>query len=161
MGPEDIIKKLNLVPLDDEGGYYKRTWTSDIELGGIPLGTAIYFLLINTNEGFSALHTLSTPEIYHFYLGDPFELSLFQKNGKVEKVLMGQDILNGEHLQFTVPGDVIQGSKIIGKGEYALMGTTMAPGFILEDFTLNSRKEMVSKYPEHENLIVSLTRCRE
>lgn len=156
--PEDIINKLNLVPLDEEGGYYRRTWVSDIDLEGKPLGTAILFLLVNTFEGFSALHTLSTPEIYHFYLGDPMELSLFHKNGEVEEVIMGQDILKGEHLQFTVPGGVIQGSKIKEGGEYALIGTTMSPGYTVDDFYLNTRKEMMIKYPGYEDLILPLTR---
>ncbi|MEA1911818.1 MAG: cupin domain-containing protein [Spirochaetota bacterium] len=156
--PEKIINKLKLIPLADEGGYFKRTWTSDIKLEGKPLGTVIYFLLINSNEGFSALHTLSTPETYHFYLGNPIELSLFYQDGRVEQVIMGQDILNGEQLQFTVPGGVIQGSKIIGGGKFALIGTSMAPGFIPDDFYLNLREEMITKYPEFKNLIVSLTR---
>ena len=160
MRPEDIINKLNLIPLDDEGGYYRRTWVSDIDLEGKPLGTAILFLLVNTFEGFSALHTLSTPEIYHFYLGDPMELSLFHDNGKVEQVVMGHNILNGELPQVTVPGGVVQGSKIITRGKFALIGTTMSPGYTVDDFNLNTRKEMIKKYPDYENLIVSLTRGR-
>ncbi len=156
--PEEIIKKLNLIPLSDEGGYYRRTWVSDINLEGKPLGTAIYFLLVNSFEGFSALHTLSTPEIYHFYLGDPLQLSLFHKNGEVEQIIMGQDILNGEHPQFTVPGGVVQGSRIVTGGKFALIGTTMSPGFTLDDFYLNPREEMIKKYPGNNNLINSLTR---
>ncbi len=168
MCPEDIIKKLNLIPLDDEGGYYRQTWVSDLAFFRSdnpdfskekkPLGTAIYFLLVNSYEGFSALHTLPYAEIYHFYLGDPLELSLFHKNGKVEQIIMGQDILNGEFPQYVVPGGVVQGSRIVPGGKFALIGTTMSPGFTLEDFILNSRKEMVNKYPENENLIISLTR---
>ena len=158
LNPEEVIKKLNLIPLADEGGYYKRTWTSDINLGGVPQGTAIYFLLVNSLEGFSALHTLSRPEIYHFYLGDPMELSLFYKNGKVEKIIMGQDIFNGEVPQYTVPEGVIQGSQLISGGRFALLGTTMSPGFTIDDFYLNSRKEMLNTYPEHKKLIFSLTR---
>ncbi|MDA3939351.1 MAG: cupin domain-containing protein [Spirochaetia bacterium] len=158
IGPEDIIKKLKLIPLAQEGGFYKQTWVSDSSSQGRPLGTAIYFLLINTFDGFSALHTLSNTEIYHFYLGNPIELSLFHKNGKVDQIIMGQDILNGEHPQFTVPGGVTQGSRIIDGGNYALIGTTMTPGFTIDDFTLNKRGEMIKKYPDSKNLILSLTR---
>ena len=158
MQPEDIIQKLNLIPLADEGGFYRQTWVSDINLEGKPIGTAIYFFLINSYDGFSALHTLPFPEIYHFYLGNPLELSLFHKNGKVEQITMGQNILNEEHPQFTVPGGVTQGSRIIDEGKFALIGTTMSPGFTTEDFYLNSRKEMMKKYPEHKKLILSLTR---
>lgn len=155
---EEIIKKLNLIPLPDEGGYYRRTWVSDIDLDKRPLGTAIYFLLVNSLDGFSALHTLPFPEIYHFYLGDPLELSLFHKNGKVEQIIMGTDILNGEQPQFCVPGGVIQGSKIISSGKFALIGTTMSPGFDFHDFHLNLREDMLEKYPENKRLIFSLTR---
>jgi len=158
MRPEDIIKKLNLIPLAEEGGFFRQTWVSDIDYKKRPIGTAIYFLLVNSYDGFSVLHTLPYPEIYHFYLGDPIELCLFYKKGKVEQIIMGQDILNGEHPQFTVPGEVIQGSKIISGGEFALIGTTMSPGFVFDDFTLNSRESMVEKYPEYEKLIISLTR---
>lgn len=168
MEPEDIIKKLNLVPLPCEGGYYRQTWISDIELeqslisshGGenIPLGSAIYFLLVNSAEGFSAFHTLSRPEIYHFYFGDPIELNLFHENGRVEQIIMGQRILKGELPQFVVPPGVIQGSRIRDGGRFALMGTTMSPGFTSDDFHLNSRKEMLKKYPRHKKLVTALTR---
>lgn len=158
MGPEEIIKKLNLIPLAHEGGYFRQTWVSDIDLDGKPLGTSILFLLLNTFEGFSALHTLSAPETYHFYFGDSLELSLFHKNGKVEQVIMGHNILNAELPQFTVPGDVIQGSKIVTGGKFALIGTTMSPGFTQDDFYLNTRKEMIKKYPGKNKLINSLTR---
>ena len=158
MQPEEIIKKLNLIPLEGEGGYYRQTWVSDVQLDGKLFGTAIYFLLVNSFEGFSALHTLPTPEIYHFYLGDPLELSLFHKNGEVQQIIMGHDILNGEVPQHIVPGGVIQGSRIVTGGEFALIGTTMFPGFTLNDFNLNSRVGMIKKYPENKDLIISLTR---
>ena len=162
MRPEDIIKKLDLIPLAHahahEGGYYRRTWVSDINLEGRTLGTAIYFLLVNSFEGFSALHTLSTPEIYHFYLGDPINLSLFHKNGEVEQIIMGHDILNDQLPQFTVLGGVIQGSRIVKGGKFALVGTTMSPGFTPDDFYLNTRKKMKEKYPGNNELINSLTR---
>lgn len=168
MEPEDIIKKLNLVPLPSEGGYYRQTWISDIELeqswipsnGGenIPLGSAIYFLLVNSSDGFSAFHTLSRPEIYHFYFGDPVELNLFHENGRMEQIIMGHHILKGELPQFVVSPGVIQGSRILNDGRFALMGTTMSPGFTFDDFYLNSRKEMLKKYPGHKKLIEALTR---
>ena len=158
MQREEIIKKLKLTPLAEEGGYYRQTWVSDIEFNKKPLGTAIYFLLDNSFEGFSALHTLASPEIYHFYLGDPLQLNLFYKNGEVGQIIMGHDILNGELPQYVVPSGVIQGSKIITGGSFALIGTTMSPGFTLDDFYLNSREEMFKQYPDYKNLIISLSR---
>jgi uncharacterized protein len=156
--PEEIIEKLNLIPLADEGGYYKQTWVSDVNLESRPLGTAIYFLLVNSYEGFSALHTLMFPEIYHFYLGDPVELSLFHKDGSVQQIILGKDITNGQLPQFVVPPNVVQGSRLVEGGEFALLGTTMTPGYKQNDFYLNSRKEMINQYPDYKNLIISLSR---
>lgn len=168
MEQDEIIEKLNLVPLPEEGGYYRQSWVSDFQLDGPnilseygeskPAGTAIYFLLINSYNGFSALHKLPTPETYHFYLGDPVELSLFYKNGKVRQLLLGSDIMSGENLQFTVPASVIQGSRIAGTGSWALLGTTMAPGFTERDFELSLRSKLLENYPDNRGLILSLTR---
>jgi len=158
LNPEEIIKKLNLIPLADEGGYYKQTWISDVNLDSRPLGTAIYYLLINSYKGFSALHTLLFPEIYHFYLGDPMEISLFHENGEVQQIIMGQDITKGQIHQFVFPPNVIQGSRIVKGGEFALLGTTMCPGYTQNDFYLNPREEMIKQYPDYKNLIISLSR---
>jgi uncharacterized protein len=75
---------LNLEPHPVEGGWYRRTYTSEVStalLRGVrPIGTAIYYLL---EEGtFSEMHVLASDEIFHFYLGDPVEmLQLFPRTG--------------------------------------------------------------------------------
>jgi len=171
MEPEDIIKKLKLIPLANEGGYYRQTWVSDFVLDGSNIqshygekknaGTAIYFLLVDSYDGFSALHTLPTTEIYHFYLGDPVQLSLFYENGSVKNIIMGQDILSNEFPQYTVSPLVIQGSALVSGGKWALLGTTIAPGYSENDFNLVSRTEMLKKYPANKDLIISLTRGKQ
>jgi len=171
MRPEDIIKKLDLIPLPNEGGYYRQTWVSDFILDGSNVisrygekklaGTAIYFLLVDSYDGFSALHTLPTTEIYHFYLGDPVQLSLFYENGSVKNIIMGQDILSNELPQFTVPPSVVQGSALVSGGKWALLGTTIAPGYSDNDFNLAFRTVMLKKYPKHQELIISLTREKQ
>ena len=74
-----------------------------------PAGTAIYFLLTNQTDSFSALHRLPTDEIYHFYLGDPVALTLLLPDGGNREVILGQDILAGEHVQFVAPAGVLAG----------------------------------------------------
>lgn len=38
------------------------------------------------------------------------------------------------------------------------MGVTMAPGFDPVDYVIGQRKELVSQYPDREDLITALTR---
>src|SRR6185436_19618827 len=54
-----LIELLRLEPLPVEGGHFRQTWRPDA-------GTAIYYLLTDDPDSFSALHRLPTDEIYHF-----------------------------------------------------------------------------------------------
>jgi predicted cupin superfamily sugar epimerase len=161
---------LGLEPLSIEGGYFIRSYESDHRIPqhalppGYPstgqaerlLSTAIYYLL--TPETFSALHRLPGDEIYHFYLGHPVELLELRPDRTTARFTLGQDIVAGMKLQHVVPGGVWQGSRLLPGGEYALLGTTMAPGFDDADYESGSRDQLVSLYPAEAGRIRALTR---
>jgi len=153
---EDIIKKLGLLPLPGEGGYYRETYRSgatvDAKSVGIDaegrrsVGTAIFYL-VGPDE-FSALHRLKTDELFHFYAGDPVEMLQISEDGTVKKVLLGPDVLSGHEPQVLVQAGVWQGTRLQGRGSWALLGTTMAPGFEFSDFELGARKALTARYPK-------------
>ena len=155
---EDIIRELELERLPGEGGFFRRTWTSRLGADGRARGSAIYYLLTSAREGFSAFHRLDIDEIYHFYRGDPVELHLFHGDGSHARILFGSSLETGEAPQAVVPGGVIQGSRLIPGGRYALLGTTMAPGFIPEGFALVPRAELIELFPGRADIIETLTR---
>jgi len=162
---EDIIKKFNLMPHPKEGGYFIETYRSDEKIvnqylnrryeGDRCLGTAIYFLL--TKDTFSEMHRLKSDEIFHFYLGDPVEMLHLYPNGTSKKIIFGSDILNNMQPQVVVPKNVWQGARLLKEGVFALMGTTLAPGFEYQDYETGNREKLIKEYPEHKNLIISLT----
>lgn len=166
---EDLIRLLDLKPLPDEGGLYVQSYLSaeSIPAEGLParyagqprpFSTAIYYLLTDAADSFSALHRLLTDEIFHFYLGEPLEGLLLYPDGASRAVTLGQNILAGEKLQFVVPAGVWQGWRVRAGGKYALIGTTMAPGYTQADFELGKRDTLVKKYPDKAGLIQQLTR---
>jgi predicted cupin superfamily sugar epimerase len=157
----EIITLLDLKPLPIEGGYYAETYRSEqmvpADAGVVRyLSTAIYYLL--TPETFSALHRLPGPEIYHFYLGDPVDLAVFHPNGRVETVALGTHLDKGMRPQHVVAGGTWQGSRLREGGEYALLGTTMSPGYHPDDFELADRHTLESIFPGAAGLISRLTR---
>ena len=164
----ELIEYLKLEPLTIEGGHFRQTYVAQesIAAQGLPkrygaarcFGTAIYYLLTSDPDSFSALHRLKTDEIYHFYLGAPVEMLLLHPGGGGKRVVLGPNVLNGDHVQFVIPRDVWQGSRLIKGGNFALMGTTMAPGFDLADWSEGKRTELVRAYPEHGDFIRALTR---
>ena len=162
----DKIKSLlNLKPHPEEGGFFKETYRSPHTLskGMLPdeyekkrsLATAIYYLL--TPDTFSALHRLPADELFHFYLGDPVEMLQLLPDGSGKTITLGPDITNGMQLQGLVRKGVWQGSRLCAGGRFALLGTTMSPGFESDDYEPGERKKLIADYPQFEDLIRALT----
>jgi predicted cupin superfamily sugar epimerase len=163
---EDIIKLLDLKPLAEEGGFFKETYRSPEMIPGTALPvyyngsrslcTAIYYLL--TPQCFSAIHKVASDEIFHFYLGDPVRMLLLYPDGKAGELEMGQDIGSNQQLQATVHKGVWQGAALQPGGKYALLGTTVSPGFEYSDFVLGERESLIKEFPEYKADIIRLTR---
>lgn len=146
-----LIEALGLEPLPVEGGHFRETWRSQA-------GSAIYYLLTDAPDSFSALHRLPSDEVYHFYLGDPVEMLMLHEDGRVESATLGQEILEGQRVQHVVPRGVWQGSRLRNGGRFALLGTTMAPGFDPKGYEAGLRDALVRNYPQAAEAIRSLTR---
>lgn len=130
---EQIIEALKLEPLGGEGGFFKQTWILPSQ-SGAPIGTAIIYLV--TPDSFSSLHRLDADEVFHFYLGDACEQITINADGELTTTTLGPNVLEGEQIQSVVPKGSWQGTKLIPGGQWALLGTTMAPGFHLQGFEL-------------------------
>lgn len=165
-----LIAHLGLRPLVGEGGLYAETYRSAQTLpaavlppgfvGAHPIGSAIYYLLTADADSFSALHRLPGAEVWHFYLGDPLEMTLLLGAGESRQVILGQDVLGGQQVQFAVPGGAWQGTRLLPGGRFALVGTSMAPGYIPADYTPGQRADLLAAYPRERVRILALTRVK-
>lgn len=153
--PEEIAEQLKLTPLPQEGGMFRRTWESRETWSGKCTGSAIYFLLTSTS--FSHLHRLPSDEVYHFYLGDPVELTLLGPGGEVNQITLGNDLLAGQVPQAVAPAGWWQGSRVLPGGQYALLGTTMSPGYVDEDYEHGNAAALKEQYPRASEIIDLLT----
>jgi len=161
---EKIIQDLGLQP-HPEGGYFKETYRSSGEIDEHSLGdayegnrnfsTGIYFLL--TSDTFSAFHKINQDEIWHFYDGSPVRIHMISESGRYSSVVVGRNFTKGEVPQFVVPGGHWFAAKVENDMHYSLVGCTVSPGFDFRDFVLPDRQELISKFPEHSDLITSLT----
>lgn len=163
MDLSEIIKKLNLIPLPEEGGLFNETfrsrYTVKVEYDGKVVerkaGTCIYYLV--TPDDFSAMHKVQGEEIFHFYLGDPVEMVQLTENGS-KKIIIGNNLSEGELPQVVVPAGVWQGTRLCEGGKFALLGCTVSPGFEYEDFTIAGREELTKLYPQCAKEIEQYTR---
>ncbi|MBE9467811.1 MAG: cupin domain-containing protein [Bacteroidetes bacterium] len=161
---EQIITNLNLKP-HPEGGYFKETYRSEGEINENSLdsnyigkrnySTCIYFLL--TSNMFSSFHKIKQDEIWHFYEGSPIRLYTISERGKLSEFIIGRDIANGQSPQLIVPAKHWFAARVINENDYSLVGCTVSPGFDFNDFELAKRKKLISKFPQHKQIIKELT----
>jgi uncharacterized protein len=160
---ENLKRLLGLKPHPSEGGFYAETYrsaetlpagTGSDRLGPHALATAIYFLI--TPEEHSALHRLPTDEIFHFYLGDPVEMLQLRPDGSAQVLVLGTDLATGMRPQVVVPRGTWQGTLLRPGGHYALLGTTMAPGFDPADYEHANPAALMDVYPEQRERILAL-----
>ncbi|MGM0366078.1 MAG: cupin domain-containing protein [Actinomycetota bacterium] len=167
MDTGDIIKRFNMKPLPDEGGYFAETYRcpqlikkKDLSPGyggARNLSTAILYLV--TEKHFSHLHRVKSDEVFHFYTGDPVCMLNLYGEGNAEKVMLGTGIMEGQRVQHLVPGGTWQGAYLREGGRFALLGTTVSPGFDFSDYQSGRkfRDKLIKEYPGYEESIERLT----
>jgi hypothetical protein len=166
MTADEVKELLKLSPLELEGGFFRETYRSRWQVppeqlpegvqGVRSIGTAIYYMI--TPETFSTLHRLPGTEVFHFYMGDPAVMLQLYANGEVQTVTLGHDLAAGHQPQVVVRGGVWQGCKLASGGAWALMGTTMSPGFDYADYETGVRDELIAQYPDAAEMIREYTR---
>ena len=85
------------------------------------------------------MHRLQTDEIFHFYLGDPVEMLQLGPDDSGKVLILGTNLLRGMRPQVIVPAGVWQGSRLLPGGRFALLGTTVSPGFERADYENGQR----------------------
>ncbi len=131
-----LIEALDLRP-HPEGGHYREVYRSLDRVtagsrGERPAVTTIYFLL--TAGEYSSWHVVLSDEIWHYYEGDPLELSILDPSTlEVTRVTLGP-FDNGREPVHVVPAGQWQAAR--PAGGYTLVGCSVGPGFEFADFRL-------------------------
>ena len=163
MTKEEIIEVFDMIPLEGEGGMWKKMFrsdeaflpgeTSDRKGPHVLYGSILYLL---TRNSFSRMHRLPTDEIWHFYMGASCETIVLCPDGSGYVNRLGNDFAAGETVTAVVPRGCWQGTRITGEGDWALLGTTMAPDYEDCDYE-NGTEELIRQYPAFEEALKILT----
>lgn len=155
----ELIQQLGLQP-HPEGGFYREIYRSEIGVQAFAppqsrsAVTSIFFLLLR--DQFSRLHQVDADEIWHFYEGDPLELTWGSLDGSpYQRQQLGRV---GQHQRpvIVVPGSDWQAARSLG--DYTLVGCTVSPGFEFRAFRMlrddvHQAAAIRTSYPELTHLI--------
>jgi uncharacterized protein len=127
---DDIIAQLGLKP-HPEGGHYCETFRDSATVDGRAASTAIYFLLKRGER--SHWHRVDAVETWHYYAGAALRLDIVD-GAKRDTVMLGANLEAGERPQGIVPVNAWQAAE--SRGDWTLVGCTVAPGFEFRGFEL-------------------------
>ena len=135
MNKDELIEKLDLQPLEGEGGLYSTIYRDE-------LSNAIYFMV--DSPDFSAWHRLPQAELWLHLSGDPLLLHSIE-NGQLISHRLEQD---GQRLAYQVPANTWMAAESLGS--YSLVSCFLAPAF--STMELAGRNELISQFPNISNL---------
>lgn len=135
MNKDELIEKLDLQPLEGEGGLYSTIYRDE-------LSNAIYFMVVSPD--FSAWHRLPQAELWLHLSGDPLLLHSIE-NGQLVCHRLEQEV---QHLAYQVPANTWMAAESLGS--YSLVSCFLAPAF--STMELAGRDELISQFPNIANL---------
>jgi hypothetical protein len=145
--PATIIDALGLRPLEPEGGRWAQSWRD-------ATCSAIYYLL--EAPDFSSFHRLDRVEIFTYHAGAPTRMTLLHPDGRLERPVLGPDLLAGERPQVPVPAGVWQAGETLGG--WTLMGTVVVPPYHDDAIGFGAGDALATEFPAHAALVRRLCR---
>ncbi len=153
---QEIVERFEMTE-HPEGGFYKETFRSNQLHEGRSVLSSIYYLLYDQHV--SNLHVIDADEAWYHHEGGDLTIHTFHPKTGYKALILG----NSEHAQpfHIVEAVSIFGSSLGTSNDYALVSCAVAPAFLFEQFKLIPRAELLSKYPDQEDVILRLTRKEE
>jgi predicted cupin superfamily sugar epimerase len=147
---QEIIKTLCLEPHPSEGGYFKRTYTSAIELkydAGLRKTLSSIYYMLTDDSPVGYLHKNKSDIIHYYHSGSPINYFIIHADGQLEKATLGNELSKGQQLQLTVKGGCWKASEL-EKGEFGLLSEAVSPGFEYEDMELAEKSSIQKRFPD-------------
>jgi predicted cupin superfamily sugar epimerase len=155
---ERLVRPMRAVELSlephPEGGWYRRTWTSDVAVhvtgtdGSVrPRPTATLILFLLPPGEFSAWHRVSSTETWIWNGLAPVTIELGGTGDTPADPLaqvLGGNTAAGEHLQVTIAADVWQ--RTLPTDADVLASCVVSPGFDFADFSLMDATDTASSH---------------
>lgn len=150
MTKDEIITHLGLELHPTEGGYFRRTYESPLnvmsENGTRKLLTSIYYMLTDDSSvGF--LHKNKSDIIHYYHMGVSTTYTIVSPEGELSEVVLGSNLNAGEQLQLLVPGGYWKSSRL-NKGEYSVISEAVVPGFEYSDNEVATAEMIKRLFPD-------------
>ncbi len=149
MNKKQLIESLQLESHPLEGGYFKRTYTSQmsIESGNNrrALTSSIYYMLTD-DQPIGYLHKNASDIVHFYHMGGAIRYLIISPEGMITEKILGPDIANGQLPQLLVRGGHWKAAQLCS-GDYGLISEAVSPGFDYADNTLANLAQIQQLFP--------------
>ena len=148
MTGEQIIEALGLEPHPSEGGYFRRTYESELTVmnGTRLMMTSIYYMLTR-DRPHGHMHRNKSDIMHYYHCGSSLRYLIISPDGDLQEVRLGQNLAAGERLQLLVRGGDWKIS-VLEEGDYALISEAVSPGFDFADNDLATPEIVDRLFPD-------------
>ncbi|MER1968011.1 cupin domain-containing protein [Castellaniella sp. GW247-6E4] len=153
-----LVDGLGLRP-HPEGGYYREVFRSGLQVpfrgGSRAAVTSIYYLL--AEGACSAWHRIDADETWYFHAGGPLDLHVLAPDGGLVTHRLGDPLVQpGAACQAVVPAGLWFAAELAQRGDYALVGCAVAPGFEFSGFELARLDDIQPAVARHGDWVLRL-----
>jgi len=126
----ELKETLKMHVLQKESGYLGIIGDSDqrVAVDGKELKaqSQVYYML-TSERPVNYLHWLASDDTHILIEGGPVDYYIFHPDGRVEKVVLGRDLAEGQRPVVAVPGGCWKALKLHPGAGYALMANALSP----------------------------------
>lgn len=150
---QEIVSRFGMTE-HPEGGFYRENFRSAQSNDGRSVLSSIYYLLYDNHV--SNLHVIDADEAWYHHEGNDLTIHTFHPENGYKALVLGNSP-DAEPFHIVEAGTIF-GSSLSNENGYVLVSCAVAPAFIFEKFELSQREDLLSAFPEQEEIIVKLTR---
>jgi len=154
--PKEVIRQLDLAPHPTEGGYFRRTYASELVLNPNtdaqrPTMSSIYYLL-TTDSPQGKWHKNKSDILHYFHGGGAIEYRIIAPNGQHAVYTLGGDLDQQQVLQLLVPGGYWKHAQLVS-GRFGLLSEAVSPGFDFKDNEIASDETIKAFEQKFQSLV--------
>jgi predicted cupin superfamily sugar epimerase len=144
-----LIDQLHLSVLPEESGYLgiigESAQKAAVDGRLLKVQSQVYYMLTRERP-INYLHWLEPDDTHILIEGGPVDYFIFHPDGRVEKVVLGRNLVAGERPVVAVPGGCWKALRLHEGAEYALMANALSPEWTPDRVRIGEGASWVKKY---------------
>jgi predicted cupin superfamily sugar epimerase len=146
---QELIRALHLAPLAGESGYLgligQSAQTTVVNGKLLAIQSQVYYMLTR-DRPINYLHWLASDDTHILIEGGPVDYFIFHPDGRVQRVVVGRDVVAGQRPLVAVPGGCWKALRLEKGASYALLANVLTPEWTPDRVRIGAGEAWLKRY---------------